>query len=178
MSLLAETHNAHKARLVRLGMISPPRTPTLPPVAVPPKPVALPTMPAPKLRSPQQSTPGRSRDWLNVATPDFDSRAITVGEIQRAVCARFGITIEKLLSDRRFKALARSRHVAMYLAYEMTPLSLPSLGRLFSGRDHTTILYGIRKMVALRAADPELDAELSYLEVAIRSGDPVKPKGR
>lgn len=65
-----------------------------------------------------------------------------------------------LISHRRRKLVIGPRHVAMYLCYELTPASLPMIGRMFAGRDHTTILYAHQKIARLRRTDAKLDAEI------------------
>jgi chromosomal replication initiator protein len=53
--------------------------------------------------------------------------------------------------------------VAMYLAKQLTPRSLPEIGRKFGGRDHTTVMYAIRKVEELRAIDPLLSEDIETL---------------
>ncbi len=78
----------------------------------------------------------------------------SVGEIQAAACQHFGLTTEELLSTARTARIAWPRQVAMYLARELTGESLPSIGRHFGGRDHTTVLHAWRRTTA-RIADDE-----------------------
>ena len=66
-------------------------------------------------------------------------------------------------ADRRARAVARPRQVAMYLAKAMTPKSLPEIGRRFR-RDHTTVIHAIRQITKLRATDPDLDRDLTTLQ--------------
>ena len=66
-------------------------------------------------------------------------------------------------SARRARAVARPRQVAMYLAKQLTPRSLPEIGRKFGGRDHTTVMYAIRKVEELRAIDPLLSEDIETL---------------
>jgi chromosomal replication initiator protein len=60
------------------------------------------------------------------------------------------------------------RQIAMYLAKEMTQKSLPELGELFGGRDHTTVLHAVRKVTQLRAKDTELNHALHVLEQSLK----------
>jgi len=71
----------------------------------------------------------------------------TLTAIQDAVCAVNGLTREELLSPRRSARVAHSRQLAMYLARELTPLSLTEIARGFD-RDHTTVLHAIRSVSA------------------------------
>lgn len=71
---------------------------------------------------------------------------INVATIQETCCEFYGITRVDLVSARRTKAITYPRQVAMYLSKELTTHSMPSIGRLFGDRDHTTVLHAIRKV--------------------------------
>jgi chromosomal replication initiator protein len=77
----------------------------------------------------------------------------SVSEIQAAACKHFGLSSEELLSTTRTARVAWPRQVAMYLARELTSESLPSIGRHFGGRDHTTVLHAWRRTTARIATD-------------------------
>jgi len=66
-------------------------------------------------------------------------------------------------SARRARAVARPRQVAMYLAKQLTPRSLPEIGRRFGGRDHTTVMHAIKKIEELRAADSVMSEDIEQL---------------
>jgi len=68
-----------------------------------------------------------------------------------------------LSSSRRAQAVVRPRHVAMYLAKQLTSRSLPEIGRKFGKRDHTTVMYAIRRIEELRPKDPALDEDVEQL---------------
>ena len=80
-------------------------------------------------------------------------RPRSVSEIQAAACEHFGLSCEELLSSARTARIAWPRQVAMYLARELTSESLPSIGRHFGGRDHTTVLHAWRRTSARIASD-------------------------
>ena len=92
-----------------------------------------------------------------------NQRRITIDEIQRKVSDHFRIRHAEMLSARRASEVARPRQVAMYLAKQLTPRSLPEIGRRFGGRDHTTVIHAVRQIEKLRAADAELDADVRLL---------------
>jgi chromosomal replication initiator protein len=69
--------------------------------------------------------------------------AVTLESIQDAVCANYGITRAELLSPQRSPRIAHARQLAMYLARELTPLSLTAIARGFD-RDHTTVMHAVR----------------------------------
>jgi chromosomal replication initiator protein len=90
-------------------------------------------------------------------------RRVTIEEIQRRVAEHYGIRIADMHSARRARAVARPRQVAMYLAKQLTPRSLPEIGRKFGGRDHTTVMYAIRKIEDLRTTEPLLSDDIETL---------------
>jgi chromosomal replication initiator protein len=90
-------------------------------------------------------------------------RRVTIEEIQKRVAEHYGIRLADMQSARRARAVARPRQVAMYLAKQLTPRSLPEIGRKFGGRDHTTVIYAIRKIEELRTADPSLSEDIETL---------------
>ena len=90
-------------------------------------------------------------------------RRVTIEEIQKRVAEHYGIRFADMQSARRARAVARPRQVAMYLAKQLTPRSLPEIGRKFGGRDHTTVIYAIRKIEELRTADSSLSEDIETL---------------
>ncbi|MDE0391514.1 MAG: chromosomal replication initiator protein DnaA [Rhodospirillales bacterium] len=90
-------------------------------------------------------------------------RRITIEEIQRRVAAHYNIKPAELSSSRRAQAVVRPRHVAMYLAKQLTSRSLPEIGRKFGKRDHTTVMYAIRRIEELRPRDAALDEDVEFL---------------
>jgi chromosomal replication initiator protein len=96
-------------------------------------------------------------------------RRVTIEEIQRRVAEHYGIRISDMHSSRRARAVARPRQVAMYLAKQLTPRSLPEIGRKFGGRDHTTVMHAVRKIDELRAQDPQLNNDIELLRRVLKS---------
>jgi chromosomal replication initiator protein len=90
----------------------------------------------------------------------------SVVDIQDAACQHFGLSREELLSSSRTARVAWPRQVAMYLARELTGESLPTIGRSFGGRDHTTVLHAWRRTTARIADD---DASRHAVEQLMRS---------
>jgi hypothetical protein len=97
----------------------------------------------------------------------------TVRSIQDATCELFGVTREQLLSRSRTANVTWPRHVAMYLARELTHNSLTMLGREFGRRDHTTVLHGCRRTAARIQRDPPAHAAIAHLTAAIAFGRPA-----
>jgi chromosomal replication initiator protein len=90
-------------------------------------------------------------------------------EIQSRVAESFGVSRAELVGPGRAATPLRARQVAIYLTREATDLSLPQIGRLFGGRDHTTVLNSIRRVEAAEAVDPELRRRIEKLRTAIHS---------
>ncbi len=90
-------------------------------------------------------------------------RRITVDDIQKAVSEYYGMKQADLLSDRRNRAIARPRQVAMWLCKQLTTRSLPDIGRRFGGRDHTTVLHAVRKIEELKGVDAPIAADVEAL---------------
>lgn len=89
---------------------------------------------------------------------------IRVQEIIKVVAKHYGVSMMDLLSARRTKDVVRVRHIAMYLAKNLTLRSLPEIGRQMGGRDHTTILHGVRKVTNRLEKQPELAAEIEQIK--------------
>jgi chromosomal replication initiator protein len=103
------------------------------------------------------------KDLLSV-----QNRQISVENIQKTVADFFGIKIADMYSKKRPANIARPRQIAMYLAKELTQKSLPEIGDLFGGRDHTTVLHAVRKIAADRSKNPEVNHELHVLEQTLK----------
>src|SRR3546814_511059 len=93
-----------------------------------------------------------------------NARRITIDEIQKLTAQHFQIDQSEMRSKRRARAVVRPRQIAMYLAKKMTPRSLPEIGRIFGGRDHSTVIHAVRTIEALRAHDADIDADIRALQ--------------
>jgi chromosomal replication initiator protein len=90
-------------------------------------------------------------------------RRITIDEIQKRVSEHFRIRQAEMVSARRAREVARPRQIAMYLAKQLTPRSLPEIGRRFGGRDHTTVIHAVRQIERLRGLDTDMDNDIRTL---------------
>ena len=90
-------------------------------------------------------------------------RKVTVEEIQRKVADHYSVRLSDLIGPKRQRTIARPRQVAMYLSKQLTLRSLPDIGRRFGGRDHTTIMHGVKKIEELMATDSQLSDDLQLL---------------
>ena len=98
----------------------------------------------------------------------IQNRQIGVENIQKTVADFYKIKVADMYSKKRPASIARPRQIAMYLAKDMTKKSLPEIGELFGGRDHTTVLHAVRKITAERSVNSELNQQLHVLEQTLK----------
>jgi len=103
------------------------------------------------------------RDLLSI-----QNRQISVENIQKTVADYYKIKVADMYSKKRPASIARPRQIAMYLAKELTQKSLPEIGELFGGRDHTTVLHAVRKISTERQQLTELNQQLHVLEQTLK----------
>jgi chromosomal replication initiator protein len=103
-----------------------------------------------------EPTPALAREVLERLHPRLATpHEHTVDSIQAAAAETFGITREQLLARDRTPRVSFARQVAMYLARELTSETLPSIGRHFGGRNHTTVMHAHKRIAADMARDDE-----------------------
>jgi chromosomal replication initiator protein len=88
---------------------------------------------------------------------DLEQRRVSIEHIQRVVCSEFNLSLSQLKAKNNSRSVAYPRQIAMFLAKELTPASLPDIGREFGGKHHTTALHGINKIAEKRKIDRDLD---------------------
>ena len=98
----------------------------------------------------------------------IQNRQISVENIQKTVADYYKIKVADMYSKKRPASIARPRQIAMFLAKELTQKSLPEIGELFGGRDHTTVLHAVRKVAAERQQNTELNQQLHVLEQTLK----------
>ena len=103
------------------------------------------------------------RDLLSI-----QNRQISVENIQKTVADYYKIKVADMYSKKRPASIARPRQIAMYLAKELTQKSLPEIGELFGGRDHTTVLHAVRKIAGERQQLTVLNQQLHVLEQTLK----------
>ncbi len=96
------------------------------------------------------------------------NRQISIDNIQKTVADYYKIKVAEMYSKKRVRSLARPRQIAMALAKELTPMSLPEIGEAFGGRDHTTVLHACRKVSELVEADHVVARDHSLLMQILR----------
>jgi chromosomal replication initiation ATPase DnaA len=159
MSTADLLNRAHKARLARFAAR------------------AVPQAEAPILRG----SPARAREVVDHAYERAWAAAILgavpadgrarrrprIEDIQRATAQHFGLTAEQLSSGDRAAVVARPRHVAMFLARQLTRSSAAEIGRRFGGRDHATVVHAARRIEELLARDAGLAASVDRIRAAL-----------
>ncbi len=100
--------------------------------------------------------------------PDHSHRPIPVTIIQREVCRYYSISHADLVGSKRSQAIVYPRQIAMYLARELTDLSLPKIGDEFGGRDHTTVMHACAKIQKLMSAERDVYNQIQQVTNAIR----------
>ncbi|RZW03832.1 MAG: chromosomal replication initiator protein DnaA [Rhodobacteraceae bacterium] len=96
-------------------------------------------------------------------------RKITVEEIQRKVSDHYNIRLSDMIGPKRVRTFARPRQIAMYLSKQLTSRSLPEIGRRFGGRDHTTVMHGVRKIEELMQKDSQIADDLELLRRSLEA---------
>ena len=98
--------------------------------------------------------------------------SLTIPQVMETTAQFYSLALEDLTGRRRTKEIALARHVAMYLARELTEASLPRLGKAFGGRDHTTVLHGCERIAEGLERDEELRYDLLRLKERLLTDRP------
>ncbi len=96
-------------------------------------------------------------------------RKITVEEIQRKVSDYYNIRLSDIIGPKRLRSYARPRQVAMYLCKQLTSRSLPEIGRRFGGRDHTTVMHGVKRIEELKLTDGQIAEDVEMLRRSLEA---------
>lgn len=104
----------------------------------------------------QDITTHLAAEALKDLIPSSRPKMITIPDIQYKVGELYGLKMEDFKARKRTKAIAFPRQIAMYLARELTDYSLPQIGAMFGGRDHTTVLHACDKINHTLDKDEEL----------------------
>ena len=99
----------------------------------------------------------------------IQNRQISVENIQKSVADFYNMKVADMYSKRRPANIARPRQIAMFMAKELTQKSLPEIGELFGGRDHTTVLHAVRKITEERSHDSQLNHEIHVIEQTLKA---------
>ena len=98
-----------------------------------------------------------------------NEKKISVHFIQEQVALYFNLKQMDMTSSRRSISIARPRQIAMFLCKNMTSFSYPEIGKAFGGKDHTTVMHAVKKIVSLSSNDSDLQNQLKSLKKLINS---------
>jgi len=107
-----------------------------------------------------------------VLGPMVGERRVEVEEVIRAVAAHFGVKVSDLKGGRKTRDISLPRQVAMFLARQLTSASFPSIGKSLGGKDHSTVVKGVKKIKALIKKDPELRQRILALQRSLQEPEP------
>ena len=102
--------------------------------------------------------------------PETAATRVTIDAILTAVAESTGVSVNEIIGDKRSRPVVDSRHLAMYLARELTDSSLPKIGERFGNRDHTTVLHAVDKITKLMQQDREMYNRIQRLTAKVKSG--------
>jgi chromosomal replication initiator protein len=108
---------------------------------------------------------------LQALLPESESSEIDAATIMAVTADYFSISLEDLTSHSRSRNLVNARQIAMYLCRELTDLSLPSIGKHFGGKDHTTVMHAVKKISALMAERRHIYNQVTELTARIKHQD-------
>lgn len=109
-----------------------------------------------------------AREVLLTVFPDHSARPISLTSIQREVCRYYALPHTDLVGSKRSQNIVYPRQVAMYLARDLTDLSLPKIGDAFGGRDHTTVMHATAKIHKLMGEQRDVYNQIQQLTNQIR----------
>lgn len=98
---------------------------------------------------------------------------VTIDRVKFVVAAEFEVPLQVMVSERRTKDEVRARQVAIAVACRHTRRSGSVIGRLFGGRDHSTVAHAVRRVDALRSSDAAFDRKVRSVEAQLRP--PARP---
>lgn len=102
--------------------------------------------------------------------------SLTLRTIVLTACDYYGVSTTEMLAERRSRAITRPRQIIMYLCRKHTGRSLPAIGRTMGGRDHTTVLHGIRNIEDKMQTNPEIAEQIADIEARLRSVAELAPE--
>ncbi len=97
------------------------------------------------------------------------TRAVSIETIKRQTAEAYHIDVALLSAKKKTQNVAQARQVAMYLARNLTSLSLKAIGEAFGGRDHSTVIHACNLIERLKAEDPEVHHKVASLRKSLSS---------
>ena len=110
-----------------------------------------------------------AKEVVRTVSNSNSSRQLTIDEIKQEVSTYYNQPIELLSAKTRKHEVVLARQMCMYLAKQMTQMSLKSIGMHFGGRDHTTVLHSCQQIMNYIDTDQKIRGDVDYLKKALRS---------
>jgi hypothetical protein len=132
-----------------------------------------PRPPPARLRAPVAAAPPKPLPVDPTPPAQIVRRLNPVRTIIHAAAQHAGLQPLQIVSHRHRAPLVRARHIAMFLAYDMTSMSFPAIGSQFDDRDHTTILHAVKKIERLIPTDCKLAADVEAVRALAIAADPT-----
>ena len=117
----------------------------------------------------QNITINLAEEILKDMIPPKNQKIISVDLIQKIVAEQYKMTIQEFKLKKRTRSVSFPRQIAMYLCRELTDLSLPQIGEVFGGRDHTTVMHAHDKISQMRKSDPFIEKSISEIITKIKA---------
>ena len=112
---------------------------------------------------------GLAEEVLRDLLPNTEGPKITATIIMSVTAEYYSVTVDDLKGHSRSRVLVTARQIAMYLCRELTELSLPRIGQIFGGKDHTTVMHAVRKISALMAERLQIFTQVTELTSRIKA---------
>lgn len=117
----------------------------------------------------QNITINLAEEILKDMIPPKNQKLISVDLIQKIVAEQYKMTTQEFKLKKRTRSVSFPRQIAMYLCRELTDLSLPQIGEVFGGRDHTTVMHAHDKISQMRKSDPFIEKSISEIITKIKA---------
>lgn len=101
----------------------------------------------------------------------------TIGEIIHLTALNFSVDASDMIGARGNKHLSLARHTAMYLARNCTQAAYPAIGKVFGGRDHSTVIHSVELIETAIKTDPKLSALIKTLKQNLDFAEEIKSRG-
>jgi hypothetical protein len=135
--------------------------------AIPVAAIEAPLIHVPEVVVVEPSEPTPAENWFVILGDDGRQRHL-IRQIQSVVCQHFNKKLSDMYTRRRTADIVLPRQIAMFLCKDMTPHSLPEIGRRFGGRDHTTVLHAVRKLTYMIERSPKFAEEIQIIRAKIQ----------
>ena len=96
-------------------------------------------------------------------------KKITIKDIQLEVSKYYNLQFHELCSKNRSRYISKPRQIAMFLSKQLTDASYPEIGKLFGGKDHATIIHGVKKIKVSSENDRKVKQDLDNITLNLKA---------